>query len=205
MVDALDAMLQSAKRRGRLKGLVPHLVEGGLTHLQYADDTVIMIQNTEKDILNLKFILYCFERMSGMKINYHKSEVFVIGGDQRQKEEIAAKLNCKLGEFPMIYLGAPVHTRKLRKQDLQVVNAKMIKRADPWQGRMSSSGGRLILVNSCLSSIPTYIMGFYYLTDGQHEELDTIRSNFFWQGGMKKFKYHMASWEAVTNPKDFGG
>lgn len=83
MVDALDAMLQSAKRRGRLKGLVPHLVEGGLTHLQYADDTVIMIQNTEKDILNLKFILYCFERMSGMKINYHKSEVFVIGGDQR--------------------------------------------------------------------------------------------------------------------------
>jgi hypothetical protein len=48
-------------------------------------------------------------------------------------------------------------------------------------------------VNSCLSSIPTYMMGFYHLSDGQHRELDTIRSRFFWQGGGRVFKYHMAN------------
>jgi hypothetical protein len=46
-----------------------------------------------------------------------------------------------------------------------------------------SSGGRLILVNSCLSNIPNYVMDFYNLTDGQHKELDSIRGMFFWQGG----------------------
>jgi hypothetical protein len=191
VVDALAAMLVSAKEKGRLGGLVPHLLKG-VTYLQYADDTILMVQCNEEYILNLKFILYCFERMSGMKINYHKSEVYVIGSDLNLEEEIAAKLNRKLGRFPMVYLGIPIHTRKLRKQDLQCINSKMGKRTDPWQGRLMSSGGRLILVNSCLSSIPTYIMGFYHLTDGQHEELDSIRIRFFWQGGSKTFKYHMA-------------
>jgi hypothetical protein len=55
-----------------------------------------------------------------------------------------------------------------------------------------SSGGRLILVNACWSSIPTCIMGFYDLSDGQHKELDNIRGRFFWQGGGKTCKYHMA-------------
>jgi hypothetical protein len=63
----------------------------------------------------------------------------------------------------------------------------------------------MILVNSCLSSIPTYMMGFYRLTDGQHEELDSIRGKFFWQGGGKAFKYHMVSWKSITVPRDFGG
>jgi hypothetical protein len=93
---------------------------------------------------------------------------------------IAGLLNCKLGKFSMIYLGVPIHTRKLRKPDLQIVNEKMRKMIDPWQGRLMSSGGgdRLILVNSCLSNIPTYIMSFYHLTDGYHEELDSIRRRF---------------------------
>jgi hypothetical protein len=74
------------------------------------------------------------------------------------KREIAASFNCKLDSFPMCYLGIPLHTRKLRKQDLQMVNEKMRKITDLWQGRLTSSEGRLILVNSCLSSIPTYMM-----------------------------------------------
>jgi hypothetical protein len=57
-----------------------------------------------------------------MKINYHKSEVFVLGDEDIVKEEIVAKLNCKFGSSPMIYLGIPVHRRKLREKDLQVVN-----------------------------------------------------------------------------------
>jgi hypothetical protein len=88
---------------------------------------------------------------------------------------------------------------------LQVINEKMEKRTDPWQGRLMSSGGRLIFTNSCLGSIPTYMMGFYHLTHGQHEEFDTIRGRFFWQGGSKTFRYHMAKWESIPVPKGFGG
>jgi hypothetical protein len=117
VVDALAAMLDAAKKRGGggIQGLVPHLIKGGLTHLQYADNTVLMIQDSEESILNLKLLLYCFENMSGMKINYYKSEVYVIGRDSQRMMEVADKLNCKLVVFPMIYLGVSQFWKGLRK------------------------------------------------------------------------------------------
>jgi hypothetical protein len=60
--------------------VVGHLIpRGGVTHLQYADDTVIMVEGSELDIANLKFLLLCFATMSSLKINFDKSEVVVVG------------------------------------------------------------------------------------------------------------------------------
>lgn len=76
---------------------------------------------------------------------------------------------------------------------------------EPWKGKYNSSGARSILTNSCLSSLPTYMMGFYLLHDGTHRKMDSIRGNFYWQGAEDKFKYHMLKWEAVARPKEYGG
>jgi hypothetical protein len=43
VVDALSDMLTRASNAGAIQGLVPHLVDGGLTHLQYIDDIVILL------------------------------------------------------------------------------------------------------------------------------------------------------------------
>ena len=109
-IDSLAHLLDKAKVHGYIKGVVPHLINGGLTHLHYADDTLLMMGCDNESIRNMKFILYCFEWMSGLKINYHKSEVVVFGVEERQ-QEIANMLNCKLGEFPLNYLGFPSVTR----------------------------------------------------------------------------------------------
>lgn len=42
--DALAAVLESAKTNGVLEGLVSNLVPRGLTHFQYADDTIFFYQ-----------------------------------------------------------------------------------------------------------------------------------------------------------------
>lgn len=68
---------------------------------------------------------------------------------------------------------------------------------------MGVGGG--ILINSCLSSVPMYTMGFYQLPEQVHHKMDTIRSRFFWEGLEKKRRYHMMRWDALTRPKDFGG
>ena len=43
----------------------------------YADDTMIMLELSELDINNLKFLLICSEVMFGLKINFDKSKVVV--------------------------------------------------------------------------------------------------------------------------------
>jgi hypothetical protein len=107
MVDALAAMLVKAKEAGHITGVVSHLIPGGVTHLQYADDTMILIEPSEMGIANLKLLLLCFENMSGLKINFSKSKVVVTGVPEPDKLRVSNLLNCKLGSFPISYLGPP--------------------------------------------------------------------------------------------------
>lgn len=72
----------------------------------------------------------------------------------------AQTLGCKISAFPIKYLGAPLHFSKIRKEDLQPTVDKIIKKAVGWRGRLLSFGKRLVLVQACLASIPTYLMSF---------------------------------------------
>lgn len=177
--DALAHMLNAAKLKGRVKGLVPHLIEGGLTHLQYADDTILFMEDDESSLANVKFILYCFEWMTGLRINYHKSDVYTFGLSESEQQRVANTLKCKVGEFPMIYLGIPVSDRHLGINCMREVPNKLRRRLQLWKSRNLTSGGRLILSNSSLSSLPIYTMGMYNLQEGIHQEMDSIRGSFF--------------------------
>ena len=161
-------MLSLANEKGQIQGVVPHLVPSGLTHLQYADDTLILIQHKELDVANLKFLLMCFEDMSGLKINYHKSEVIVMGATLDEQRRVASMLNDKLGTIPFISLGLPVSDRKLTVEQSKFLVQKLTAKVEPWVGRFLSSGGRLILTNSCLDNLPIYIMGFFLLQESVH-------------------------------------
>jgi hypothetical protein len=55
------------------------VLPGGITQSQYADDTILMIEGDDDSVINIKFALYCFEWLSGLKINYHKSDAYFFG------------------------------------------------------------------------------------------------------------------------------
>lgn len=71
----------------------------------------------EGDVLALKLLMFCFEGMSGMKINYQKSEVYVL--------RIEDMLNCKVGSLPFTYLGLPMRVDKLGEKDFLLVSQKV--------------------------------------------------------------------------------
>jgi len=103
----------------------------------------------------------------------------VFGVDQERKEVLANMLNCRLGDWPMKYLGLPISEHKVGRHAFTGLVDKMRKKLDPWKGRNLSLEGRLVLTNSSLSSLPMYTMSFYLLPKSVHKELDQIRSNFF--------------------------
>ena len=93
VVDALASILDKAKVVGHIRGITPHLAGGsGVSILQYADDTIIMVEGSETDISNLKFLLLCFQQMSGLKINFAKSGVMVMGYSPAKALAIANRL-----------------------------------------------------------------------------------------------------------------
>jgi hypothetical protein len=100
IVDALALIMDKAKQAGHIQGAIPHLLPGGVTHLQYVDDTMILIQKDDLSIANLKFLLASFELLSGLKFNFHKSEVIVMGVSPQEQSRVAGSLTVKKEHFP---------------------------------------------------------------------------------------------------------
>jgi hypothetical protein len=79
VADMLAILIAREKEDGQVAGLIPHLVDGGVSILQYADDTILFMEHDLQKALNMKLILCIFEKLSGLKINFHKSEIFCFG------------------------------------------------------------------------------------------------------------------------------
>jgi hypothetical protein len=179
LVDGLADILAKANATSHIQGLVPHLIPGGVTHLQYADDTMILLEPTGVGIANLKTLLLFFENMSSLKINFKKSKVVGMGLPPDSQRHVADMLNCKLGKFPITYLDLPISDKPLRVADWGFLPELVGHRVDPWQGLLLGAAGRLELTNSCLSSLPLFSMSLYLLHDGAHKAMDRPRARFF--------------------------
>jgi hypothetical protein len=76
---------------------------------------------------------------------------------------VAAMFNCNIGNLPMKYLGVLVSDKHVSSSDLAYVHHKVEKKLPTWQSVGLTAGGKAVLIQSCLSSIPNYTMGIYML------------------------------------------
>jgi hypothetical protein len=126
------------------KGVIPHLIQDGLSILQYADDTVIFMSHDFQKAINMKLILTTFEKLSGLKINFHKSELFCFGKAREHEQYYRQLFGCDVGRLPFRYLSLPMSSRKLSNNDWEEIENRIEKRFTGWKGKMLSSGGRLV-------------------------------------------------------------
>ena len=192
VVDMLAILIARAKEAGQIEGVIPHLIQDGLSILQYADDTVIFMSHDVEKAVNMKLLLSTFEQLSGLKINFHKSEVFCFGQAKDHEEFYSQLFGCASGKYPFRYLGLPMHFRKLYNKDWKCIEERIEKRLSGWKGKVLTVGGRFILINSVLSSLPMFMMSFFELPKGVVEKIDCFRSRFYWQNDQHKRKYRLA-------------
>ena len=98
-----------------------------------------------------------------------------------------------------------MHHCKLRNTDWSVIKERFKRKLSTWKAKHLSYGGRLVLLNSVLSSLPMFMMSFFEIPKGILKRLDYYRSRFFWQGNNDKRKYRLAKWDIICRPKDQGG
>jgi hypothetical protein len=103
VADMLAVMIERAKSDGQIEGVIPHLVDGGLSILQYANDMILFTEHDLEKAKNPKLILSAFEQLSGLKINFYKSELFCFGEAKDHTQLYAELFGCNEGEFPIRY------------------------------------------------------------------------------------------------------
>ena len=88
---------------------------------------------------------------------------------------------------------------------MEVYRDRFEKKLSCWKGKLMSYGGRLILINSVLTSMPMFLLSFFEVPVGVRKRLDFYRSRFFWQRDELKRKCRLAKWDIICRPKDQGG
>ena len=171
-------MVRKAQRNDLICGLADNLIDKGVAILQYADDTIVCLKDNMDNARNVK-LLYIYEMMSGLKINFIKSEVLLINGDDEKRLLYADLFNCQMGNFPIRYLGVPVSPSRLHVRDWTPLLEKNEKNLAMWKGSSLSIAGRTTLINSSLSSSFIYHMSIYLLPKTIVESLDKQIRTFF--------------------------
>jgi hypothetical protein len=90
-------MIHKAQENGLIKGLAEEYVPQGVAVLQYADDTILCLQDDLESTHNMKLLLCLYEKMSGLKINFEKSEALNVSHDEQKAIEFADIMNCSTG------------------------------------------------------------------------------------------------------------
>lgn len=203
--ESLNCLFQEAVSLGSLKGLKVSDEDPVLTHLQFADDTLIFCEAKMEEISAVKGLLQGFEVMSGLKINYHKSLVCGVGIDQTHLEMLANAFGCKYQSLPIKYLGMPLGASPKLKSTWKPVIEKFKQRLSSWKRRVLSFGGRLTLIKSVLGSLPIFFLSLFKIPEGVAKEIEGIQARFLWGSDDLKRKIHMVCWSKIKHSKENGG
>jgi hypothetical protein len=79
-----------------------------LSHLQFADDTLILGVKSWANVRYMRAVLILFEQVLGLKVNFHKSMLTGINITTSWLTEAAYVLNYRVGTLPFVYLGLTI-------------------------------------------------------------------------------------------------
>ena len=155
--DFLQTLFNKAKEDGLINLPITQRVGIDFSIVQYAHDTLIIMEGCSSQHMELKQILQIFAMWSGLMVNYSKSVMVPINDSEDHMTSLAADFGCSIGSLPFTYLVMPLGLHKLAVKDF----LPLVKKCE---GRLLvtsnllSKGGRLVMVNSILSSLPTFLM-----------------------------------------------
>ncbi|WMV29916.1 hypothetical protein MTR67_023301 [Solanum verrucosum] len=66
-------------------------------------------------------------------------------------------------------------------------------------------GGRLILINSVLDALPTYVMSLFPIPPKVMKKLDRLRRDFLWHGCKEGKGYKLVNWQTTMHSREQGG
>jgi hypothetical protein len=117
VADMLAILIAREEKDGQIGSLVPHLVDARISILQYADDTIMFMEHDLAKAVNMNLILYFFNQLSNLKINFHKSKIFYFGKAKDDEDNSRLIYECEVGSLPFKYLVIPIHYRILLNKE----------------------------------------------------------------------------------------
>ena len=180
VMEALSRLLDRAVLAGHILGFTvdprshtPLMV----SHLLFANDTLIFCDTLPSQIGKLRDILSSFEAVSELHINLAKSKLVPVG-EVLNMGELVALLGCRQSSLPMTYLGLLLGSKFKDRAIWNPILEKMERRLASWKRLYLSNGDKVNLLKSTLSTLPTYYLSLFPIPVDIANHIEKFQQDF---------------------------
>ena len=102
-MEVLSQLLRKTKEAGLIRGFKADKAMGNglsISHLLFANDTIVFCDAAPDQILHLRMVLACFEAMTSLGVNMGKSELVPVG-EVNNVSQLVDILCCRVGVLPV--------------------------------------------------------------------------------------------------------
>ncbi|MDO7987362.1 reverse transcriptase domain-containing protein, partial [Sweet potato little leaf phytoplasma] len=161
VTEGLSHLISNANARGCISGL--SCSNGPLiSHLLFADDSIIFCKAAEQELVSLKNLLILYESASGECINFSKSAIlFSNKVNNDRKVFLSSILGVRNVTDFGNYLGVPSVFSRSKSKDFSYILDRIWKVVQGWKRSLFSIAGKEILIKSIGQAIPSYAMSVF--------------------------------------------
>jgi hypothetical protein len=203
--DFLQTLLNKAKDQNLLQLPIPLNFTSDFPILQYADDTLIIMEASARQLVFLRSLLQTFASSSVLKVNHSKSMMVTINVEDQKMQILANTLGCSIGSMPFTYLGLPLGTTKPKVLDFLPLISKCERRLSSTSTFLSQVG-KLQMTNVVFSVLPTFHLCTFKMHKTVIHQIDKYRKHCLWRGeDINDKRPPKAAWSMVCLPKKIRG
>ncbi|KAM6601123.1 hypothetical protein CsatA_020732 [Cannabis sativa] len=204
--EGLSRLLHSEEENHNLRGLKLTRHAPSISHLLFADDSLLFCEATNSSAIAIKKVLDIYHEASGQLLNTAKSVMsFSPNTLQSAQNFFHQTLGMPISDCHERYLGLPAFSERDKKEMFSDVKERIWQKLHAWNEKLFSVGGKEVLLKAVVQSIPTYAMSCFRLPTTFCTQLESMMANFWWGSTKDGSKIHWKSWKLLCKSKFEGG
>lgn len=149
VTEGLHALFSKAGEKGDISGVSLCPAGPRISHLLFADDSLVFYRAFVPACVKLQSILYNYEQASGQSINRGKTNIFFSTNTSHQTQ-VAIKSFLGIPSVQRFeqYLGLPSLIGREKKKSFSVIKERIWKKLKGWKEKLLLQAGREILIKA---------------------------------------------------------